>query len=344
MKNVRSWGFLNNKFHYYRTIKKNTMTIPKPILQEILVNRCYDFMVDQLTNTFKIDFEALCEYLRKYDGVIGGYFIIACLLNETNFGDLDIFISKYPCDVAPEEDKKLNAKDYWECTKEEKLKLDTIWSTWNPVIPMLKLFTTTVENKSVARIPTAKSGYPCKETITYIRRLYVDGKHKIDFVTVDKDQNTGTKNFLERNINLDFLKSWFDGDKFHFSFDVGDFVLKRREAKLLTTKAFEFEELYDPFSFGPGHNFEDYMTERNQDLFDQVKQLLEHHGQFKKYYPDDIESQQDHIRSLYVGEYPEYNLNDEKYITYAINKTFYRCCKYASRGIHITNIKDFFSV
>ena len=67
--------------------------LPIEIIKIILIFRVHQSFYDKCKN-LEINALEFCEFLKKKNAVVFGSFIVACLLDNDNFGDIDILISK----------------------------------------------------------------------------------------------------------------------------------------------------------------------------------------------------------------------------------------------------------
>lgn len=297
-------------------------TITHYLWNEILLYRCYASLRTKLRE-YHISYDALLKYLKEKDAVISGYFVIACLLDSDEYGDLDIF--------HPRRHEELKEN---EC------------ATFNRVFEREYVIGT--YEKNIAGLPKKT----ISEMVHYVRKLQVTPTKTLDLVETPCDARL----FITKHSNFDFLVAWFDADGFHFPFDLSQWVFGGCKARLLKVGNLEFESYYDPWGFEEEETSctSDSGIEINSPPFfkwtDQCRNLAKLAAEtkmttpYRNYLPrTPLKNKNLYdlcavfmycLRLRYKGK--------EKVTDFRLLKTFSRTLKYTTRKITITNISDFF--
>lgn len=179
-----------------------------------ILSDCENFFKDKL-QYHGISYDGLCQFLKKTDGIVTGSFIISCLLGRDFYKDIDIFITR---NVEGE-----NLCKTFECAMLDKEYYKSVEFEKTPVC---------VSNKD-------------KMTLSYHRSAYLENV-KLDICTVDKHHSA--RDYIEAHTNFDFLRSYFDGDKFYFNFDIITFYYNPT-GRLDFIENTYFDAVYDPWGF-----------------------------------------------------------------------------------------------
>ena len=94
---------------YTRQILQNIFTnIPYEILNKIYCYRA-TIILKNIITSYHLDFDKVCQFLRKYKGIIAGSCALCCFDTEINFNDIDIFI-----EFADDADYRQTYKEFLE--------------------------------------------------------------------------------------------------------------------------------------------------------------------------------------------------------------------------------------
>jgi hypothetical protein len=267
-------------------------------------------MKTKLSNKFHINYDRMCHYLKNNNAIISGSFVISCLMDDEQYGDLDIYIK-----VRPDYNNMVRSTN--ELTIFNKVfEDDYIPGTY---IKRPCIFPTTLKNEM---------------TIEYYRKLSMHDT-SIDLVTTPIDPKT----FIDKQSNFNFLKGWFDGDSFKFPFKPHKWI-EKQSGKILNIGSMQFETYYTPDgrwswengipvdNLNPIEPYTSCDSERNELILDLECQL-------KVLYPQ-REINMSNIQRIYIGK--------EMSTDYRLLKTLCRCLKYRKRGINIINLDKFFEI
>lgn len=286
-----------------------------------------------------IKYNELLEFLKLTNGIISGSFITACIREDDQYSDIDIYYQ--------------NA-DF----------------KYNICVEMNKIFITEPSKykKEPIHNPNIDQRDPDALTMEYFHSV-----NKVDFVHVNCDP----REFITKYADFNIGSAYFDGE-FHIPFDIHLFKA-HPECRLLAIGREEFEIVYDPWPSGETRNYDLGIWAQGINIAEQIAQLTLPE-EFKRYQskleilpitaneePRQLElstrslcavENYKHIeeeaayflkvnfllniykqaRNMYIGE------SDEKGnpTDYRLLKTLYRCLKYISRGISVTNFHDYF--
>ena len=367
--------------------------LPRELIKQILYDRCELHFKEELKR-HEINYEELKNVLVELDAVISGSFIIACLLNTHNYGDIDIFHGRYATFLDENNEKhQANIRR----TFEKVTKYD--------------------RDEDVLCCPL--SMYDKESELKYLRKIYLKSiRLEIVKVGENKSEKNGKEDvvtFIMENNNIDVLKcyydpnhkEYFDTHGFYFPFDIVDFMCNPT-CKILNMHCHKFDEIYDPWGRdqfeGKNVNYNDGSVEKAVEITKKCN-MLRVPRQYKKYQQiysimdcdaiigklggremkeddyifgvygmkdnnlklvtlitlqnilsivrknlddnvmeDEINRNYAKVRSTYKGNLKYINKDNEMemYTDYQIYKMLYRCLKYISYGLHISNFYQYF--
>ncbi|AYV85754.1 MAG: hypothetical protein Satyrvirus36_12 [Satyrvirus sp.] len=311
------------------------------------------FMVNYMINRLEshgIKYENLCEFLKNNNGIVFGSFLIACLLNNELYNDIDIMINR---------EGKTN--------KELLLSFNKIFDEKH--CPGIDEYT---------RDPCCVQVKDYELTYHFILKTPTI---KIDLLCCKNDP----KDLVTKYIEFDVSRTYFDGTLLHTTIDVNEFVSDPK-VTILEPHTYGFDIIYDPWALVTmfyGISNEEYAKLLSKGTLDNVLSIManvndisdfggyvdffrkpKYNRKLKyiiseedknKYFrtdgPDNyckhtirkrnfyciqiIKMYQDLMKN-YVGPL---NINTTPYRIY---KLLFRCLKFIRRGIRITNFNDFF--
>jgi len=305
------------------------INIPNEVINIILYEKWMQILQDKLKNKFNINYQRFVTFLKDYNAIISGYFLISCLFNDEYYDDLDIY------------------HEYGQKNNDEQQYIN-FCAAFN------KVFDDDIADK-LDYYKTPICCYGLDDIIKYRRKVTINDKY-IDLV---KTPYNPIK-FITEKSNFDFLKCWFDGNQINSFFDIRNFMLINPKASILECGSANFEEYYDfcesyvlestdkqdyllKYDIGcdPIDFYQDGMnnyTPSAIEMYNKVCNLAQyqfkHSSLINNVNLNTIELFFIHARSIYVG--------NEKCTDYRIAKLLYRVLKYSYRGINITNVSEYF--
>jgi hypothetical protein len=294
--------------------------------------------------------ENLDTFLKQVDGIISGSFILSCLMNDTNYNDIDIFHKK--------DNRELGCN-------------------------VVYLFESVVnfELGNVHKTPVCSDISQNDQNITYYRKTNLI-TCSVELIGVGESP----AKFVLENTDLTCLKCYYDGE-FHFMFDWFRFFITKR-TNLLKVSSSYFEMIYDPWGDHINKDIDHHVgtIASAMELIDKISYLVKQTGYkhpYLKYFDlenwnhgevdpskfnilqltyesneygyngswsqtdgltartaNELTFEETQLVNLYHSLKKNYLGEDVSY--YRIYKSLYRCLKYMSRGVIISNFHQFY--
>ncbi len=295
-------------------------TLPPVLINQIYLYRA-DLRLKDLCAQYCVDYFKLCDYLKKYKGVLAGSSALSCFIVDQKYNDIDIFILS-------------NGFDY-----NEFFELMTIPSDQ---INVKKSSLCNINCREDAPFYHYKFKYPLKQNEKKNESTKI-----IDLTIIPKNLFNHCFEVFEKYSDIECTKIYFDGIKWNFPFDKDFLDFKICSIENLIDSY--FSEIYDECP-----QYSDPMEINQMDLMltgkNPIKCNLYRIRKKSLLIKPIINQKWDQIRMKMINNQPIsfsfefFGIDNDQLtkirpnIAFVIYKALYRLIKYASYGIQYTNI------